>query len=161
LGKNRAEAHKGGGNVAGGIVFLFLYILIGALVTNLGHFPYIWALLLWFLFFAFILLYTGIRKLVKPQPSTYFDAKEKPAKDRLDAIDSTCASYREKGEKDLQEARKLLPKEGKFEGAKALPTTSKEEPPKERLTKLQELHDQGLISEEEYEAKRQEILKEI
>jgi hypothetical protein len=157
--KARAHSKKGGGLIALGLFLLFLYFLISGLVSR--SFPYIWAILLWFLILGIVSLIVGIKRQVNPLTNDYFDAKEKPYKEAIEALNAQLKVYQDKAKEDMMNAQKLLIDKPNEEVAQSSSSPSDNASAKERLSRLQELHSQGLISEDEFAKKREEILKNL
>lgn len=157
--KARAHSKKGGGLIALGLFFLFLYFLISGLVTS--SFPDIWGVMLEFPVIGIVVLSVGIQRQVKPKTSDYFDAKEKPYKEAIGALNAQLKVYQDKAKEDMVNAQKLLIDKPNEEVAQSSSSPSENASAKERLSRLQELHSQGLISEDEFAKKREEILKNL
>jgi hypothetical protein len=146
-----------------GVVFIVLYFLLSIILAAAFKAVWYFGACVMLLFIGLVLTLDGAIK--KTQAEGGF-AKTKQADA---ALDKQIAAYAPKRKTindrvvaELEAGRQLVDENKKLAlaapAAKALP---KSEDSKTKLAKLKDLHEEGLITDDEFEAKKQEILSDL
>lgn len=143
-----------------GVACFVAYFLISIVVSAINNDGLMWGVMTPAIVLGIIFIISGV--MAKNRNANPQQQKDKIAKieEEISAIQRKYDDYLENARSAITTGNKLLD-ENKEESKKEIAAPKEDAEAEKRLSDLSRLHDEKLISDEEYEAKRKDILDEL